>query len=220
MSKGREDMKAFAVPGPLSDSESDLRKRILGAAFQAFTKSGYAGTSTLQIATRAKVSKRDLYAMFENKQAMLLACIKTHSDKMRMPAGLPTPDTRDGLAATLTAFGKNLLRETSDPAVVAMFRLAISEAERSPEVAKAIDACRDAARQTVSALVAKAQSKGFLRAGRAREMADLFLALLREDLIMSLLLKVAARPGPLKIEQRATAATRIFLNVCGAPNDK
>jgi hypothetical protein len=137
---------------------------------------------------------------------------------MRMPAGLPTPDTRDGLAATLAAFGKNLLRETSHPAVVAMFRLAISEAERSPEVAKAIAACRDAARQSVSALVVQAQSKGFLRAGRPREMADLFLALLREDLMMGLLLKVAARPGPLKTEQRATAATCTFLNVYGAPD--
>ena len=217
--KVREDMKPSAIPRPPSESESEMRKRILGAAFQAFTESGYAGTSTLQIATRAKVSKRDLYAMFENKQAMLLACIKTHSDKMRMPAGLPTPDTRDALAATLTAFGKNLLTEMCHPAVIAMFRLAISEAERSPEVAKAIHACRDAASQSVTALVAQAQSRGFLRAGHAREMADRFLALLREDLMMSLLLGVATLPARSKIEQRATAATRIFLDVYDAPND-
>jgi AcrR family transcriptional regulator len=209
-----------AVPEPLSDNKSGVRARILGAAFQAFTEGGYAGASTLKIATRAKVSKRDLYAIFENKQAMLLACIKTHADKMRMPAGLPTPQTPDGLAATLTAFGKNLLKETSHPEVVAMFRLAISEAERLPEVAKAISAGRDAVRQTVRTLVLQAQSRGFLRAGAAREMADVFLALLREDLMMGLLLKVAPRPEPLKTEQRATAATRIFLKVYGTPNDK
>ena len=37
------------------------RQRILGAAFSAFMANGYAETSTLEIATRARVSKRALY---------------------------------------------------------------------------------------------------------------------------------------------------------------
>ena len=32
---------------------------------------GYAGTSTLAIATRARVSKRDIYAVFADKRAIL-----------------------------------------------------------------------------------------------------------------------------------------------------
>jgi hypothetical protein len=39
------------------------RERILDAAFASFMKSGYATTSTLEIATRARVSKRELYAV-------------------------------------------------------------------------------------------------------------------------------------------------------------
>ena len=35
-----------------------VRKRILGAALSAFMEGGYAQTSTLEIATRARVSKR------------------------------------------------------------------------------------------------------------------------------------------------------------------
>ena len=42
--------------------ETAVRERILEAAFAAFMKNGYATTSTLEIATRARVSKRDLYA--------------------------------------------------------------------------------------------------------------------------------------------------------------
>lgn len=73
-----------------------MRARILRAAFKAFTENGYAGgTSTLQIATRAKVSERDLYAIFANKQAMLVPCVSTRLEKMRMPAGLPPPATRE-----------------------------------------------------------------------------------------------------------------------------
>jgi AcrR family transcriptional regulator len=52
-----------------------MQERILGAAFKAFTEDGYGETSTLEIARRAKVSKRDLYAKFGSKHAVLVACI-------------------------------------------------------------------------------------------------------------------------------------------------
>jgi Bacterial regulatory proteins, tetR family len=47
--------------------ETGVRERILKAAFAAFMKSGYATTSTLEIATRARVSKRELYRLVGNK---------------------------------------------------------------------------------------------------------------------------------------------------------
>ncbi len=53
-----------------------VRQRILEAAFAAFREKGYAGATTREIATRAKVSKRDLYTLFPDKQTMLAACIK------------------------------------------------------------------------------------------------------------------------------------------------
>ena len=55
--------------------DDPLCDRIIGAAFGTFMAKGYAGTSMLEIATRAKISKRDLYAAFPSKQAVLLACI-------------------------------------------------------------------------------------------------------------------------------------------------
>jgi len=47
--------------------ETAVRKRILEAAFAAFMKNGYAMTGTLDIATRARVSKRELYALVGKK---------------------------------------------------------------------------------------------------------------------------------------------------------
>src|ERR1700704_3538696 len=55
--------------------DTAVRARILDAASAAFMKSGYARTSTLEIATRARVSKRELYALVGNKREMLIACI-------------------------------------------------------------------------------------------------------------------------------------------------
>ena len=140
-------MRQKSVISDRATTENPMRDRILGAAFRAFMEEGYAGTSTLDIATRGKVSKRDLYANFGSKQEMLVACIESRAKRMRLRPDLPVPRTRQMLAATLNAFAAKLVREGSDPAVIATFRLAITEATRSPEIAQALDSAgRDATR--------------------------------------------------------------------------
>src|SRR4029079_7439860 len=130
-----------------SGDEAALRERILDAAFAAFMRSGYATTSTLEIATRARVSKRELYALVGNKQKMLIACIRERAKRLDVPADMPVPRDRETLAQVLASFGTKLLREISDPTVIAVFRLAISEAGQAPEVARALNSTgREASR--------------------------------------------------------------------------
>jgi len=78
--------------------EAAVRKRILEAAFAAFTKSGYAAASTLEIATRARVSKRELYALVGNKQKMLIACIRERAKRFDVLTDLPALRDRETLA--------------------------------------------------------------------------------------------------------------------------
>ncbi len=206
-------MKRSTSPVPVSP-EIPTNERILGAAFKAFTEDGYAATSTLDIATRAKVSKRDLYANFGSKQAVLVACIKSRADRMRLPLGLPAPRSREILAATLTAFAANLVRETSHPSIIATFRLAIAEAARSPEIAQALNSAgRDATRRALAELLASAQSTGLIGPGEPAEMAMQFLGLLWEGLMVGLLLGVAATPDPAEAKRRAAKATAAFLQL-------
>jgi AcrR family transcriptional regulator len=191
-----------------------MQERILGAAFKAFTEDGYGETSTLDIARRAKVSKRDLYAKFGSKHAVLVACIKSRADRMRLPPDLPSPRSRQILASTLTAFATNLVLEVSHSSVIATFRLAIAEATRSPEIAQALDvAGRDAAHSALAELLANAQSIGLVGPGAPRGMAAQYLGLLWENLMVNLLLGVAAPPEPADAEQRATKATAAFLQL-------
>src|ERR1700755_1984140 len=121
------------------DDETAVRERILEAAFTAFMKSGYATTSTLEIATRARVSKREIYALVGNKQEMLIACISERARRLQVPTDLPVPRDRKILAHVLTSFGAQLVHEISDPTVIAVFRLAIAEAVQAREVAQALD---------------------------------------------------------------------------------
>jgi AcrR family transcriptional regulator len=193
--------------------------RILGAAFEAFAEEGYAGVSTLDIATRAKISKRDLYANFGSKHAVLVACIKSRADRMRLSPDLPTPRSRQMLASTLTAFATNLVLEVSDPSVIAMFRLAIAEATRSPEIAQALDSAgRDATRRALAELLAHAQAAGLIGPRDPTEMAMQYLGLLWEGLMVGLLLGVETPPERTEAERRAIRATAAFMQLHPDPN--
>jgi AcrR family transcriptional regulator len=139
-------------------AENPTCDRIIGAAFKAFMENGYAGTSTLEIAKRAKVSKRDLYASFPSKQAVLLACITDRAARMRLAPDLPAPRSRAMLFSTLATFGATVVREVCQPAVIAMFRLAISEAEHAPDVAETLSASRSVNRNAIAGLLAQAHA--------------------------------------------------------------
>src|ERR1700730_8988564 len=112
--------RSMAKPRREAASETPVRRRLLDAAFSAFMESGFAETSTLEIATRARVSKRELYTLFRSKQEMLAACIGERAKRLQMPEDLPEPHDRETLARVFSTFGTQLLREISDPAVIAV----------------------------------------------------------------------------------------------------
>ncbi len=199
--------------------ESAVRERILEAAFAAFMESGYAAASTLEIATRARVSKRELYALVGNKQEMLIACISERAKRFDVPADLPVLRDRETLEQVLASFGAKLVREVSDPTVIAVLRLAIGEAVQSPEVARALYSTgREASRAALRKIMAQAQASGLLT-GRPAELAEQFAGLLWGQLMVSLLLGVAPRPNPREIARRARDAAAAFLQLHPLPND-
>lgn len=201
---------------PTAD-EAPVRERILSAAFSAFMEAGYAATSTLEIATRARVSKRELYALVGNKQQMLEACVRERAGRMRVPADLPEPRDRDSLERVLVAVGTQFLRQTTDPTVVAVFRLAIAEAVRAPEVARTLDALgRQRSRAALTGIMENARSHGLLT-GPPPELAEQFAGLLWGNLMISLLLRVAEPPTAEEIASRARNAATAFLQLHPPP---
>lgn len=196
-----------------ASGEHPVRARILDAAFAAFMELGYAQTSTIEIATRAGVSKRDLYALVGTKQDMLLACIERRAQRFRAPMELPVPTDRASFTEVLTGLCLQLLRETTDGTVVGVFRLAIGEAVRAPEVARTLDdAGRRAVREQLAALMNKGRSLGLFDA-RAADLIDQLTGLLWSDLLLSLLLGVAEQPEPAELKRRAHAAVSAFMQL-------
>lgn len=200
------------------DAESgDLRARILDAAFGAFLELGYAGTSTLEIATRAKVSKRDLYAHFGSKQALFNAGITERTARMRMAMELPAVATRADLVEALTAYGRTILTEVTHPHILAIHRLAIAEGRRSPELAKILDLeGRGRNVETLQRLVEHAQGLGLLGAVDSGQIAGTFGSLIWRDSFVRLLLGVIPPPTPQEIDQRVRGAVEALIALYGS----
>jgi AcrR family transcriptional regulator len=189
---------------------------VLKAAFAAFRKHGFSGASTLDIATRARVSKRDLYALFGSKQAMLAACIKERAGRMRQPLELaaPVPHSRQEGVATLVELGTSILRGVSHPDVLVVYRLAIAESDRTPEIARTLDRSgREANHAALAGWIAKAQAQHLIGAGDPATIAAHFLAALWGTLLIQLLLRVREAPSAKEIDARAHAAADAILTL-------
>jgi AcrR family transcriptional regulator len=211
--------RANAANAGTKDAHDDKRDRILHAAMETFREHGFAAATTLDIATRARASKRELYAFVGNKQEMLIACIMERAKRLQAPADMPVPRDRQTLAAVLASFGTQLLREVSEPTVIAVFRLAIAEAIYAPEVAQALDSIgRETSRAALRKIMARAQTSRLLD-GRPAQLAEQFGGLLWCDLMVSLLLGVAERPSPHEFGRRAHNAAAAFLELHPMPND-
>jgi AcrR family transcriptional regulator len=213
-----------AVSGPprphAKGSSGSTRERALTAAFDVFRKRGFSGASTIEIATRAQLSKRDLYALFGSKHAMLTACIKERASRMRQPLELavPIPESREAVTATLVELGTSVLRVACHPDVLAVHRLAIAESDRTPAIARTLDSSgREANHAALAAWLARAQAQRLIGAGDPTTIATHFLALLWGGLLMQLLLRVRDAPMQDEIESRARAATEAVLKLYPPP---
>jgi AcrR family transcriptional regulator len=195
-------------------TDDPRRGAILNAAFCLLMQRGYERTSTLDIASRAKVSKRELYQLFESKADIVSACVAARAERMRRPLTLPVPENRKTFIGSLTSFGSTFLREICDPAVVAIYRLAAIETERSPEVARVLDSAgRKCNRTALIKLLRSAQSSGILGAADPAIIASEFFGLLLGDVLLRLILRVRDPPAAREIDRRARAATEAVLRL-------
>lgn len=207
---------------PPDDSSSaggaptSARERILDAAFALLQERGYSATSTRDIAARARVSKRELYSEFGSKEGIYGALIERRAARMRQPIEAAAIDDRSTLVATLRAVGLAFLQLICDPAVVSIFRLAISGAEDAPDLSRVLEHhARAPYRRALAKLMARFRSAGLV-SGAPAELAGRFVALLLTgELQVGLLLGLKAPPSSAQLERRVRAATEAFLALHG-----
>jgi len=206
--KPRRPRSSLRPPPPADDARGQA---ILAATFHAFCEHGAAGATTTEIARRAQVSKREIYALFGGKSALFEALVQQRAAAMRQRLALPPPADGPGLLDALEAFGREFLSHLTDPTTIAVYRLAAGEATRAPELGRALDEQgRASVWNALRGWVAEARERGLLFAPDADRAAGSFLALLMADLPVRLMLGAVPTPGPEEIARRSAAARAGF----------
>ena len=198
------------------DEKAGRKERITLAAMPLFLQRGYAGTSTLAIASAARLSKRDLYAEFPGKREIFAACIAERGQAMRAPLEYPAPREVAELEALLLRYGVGLRLGLADPKVIATYRVAVQEAPTAPDFARTLhEDGRTASFNAVVALLGGAQARGLLGAGAPEMMARVFMSVLVGDLMLRHLLCVAPEETAAAAAEHAAAATGALFGMYG-----
>jgi AcrR family transcriptional regulator len=173
--------------------QEERRAAILAAAGAVFTERGYHGARTIDVAARANISKRDLYAAFPSKEDLLAALIEEGAKTMTAPLALAHPGTRAAFYAALDAFGRKFLERQLSAPRLALLRLMIARAAENPGQGGDSDAAvREGVWDALGAFFVSAAEAGLVRfLPPPRDAAGAYLSILQGDLVMCALLDPA-----------------------------
>lgn len=127
-----------ARPGrPPKELAGDIEARVLDASREVFLARGFEGASVDEIAEAARAGKQTIYSRFPNKAALFTAMVMRDvaSRMTELRHVVPTGETFE---ERLVEIGITVVRGALDEQRIGLFRLAIAEAQRFPEVASAV----------------------------------------------------------------------------------
>ncbi len=112
-------------------------KRILAAALNVFSQSGYSGTSMDAVAIAAGLSKPTLYQYFDSKEALFATMMQQKRDEML----LPLRDAASGdMVTQLHRFAWAYADTVLQPDLLSLARLTIGQVQRFPDLGRAYQA--------------------------------------------------------------------------------
>jgi TetR/AcrR family transcriptional repressor of mexJK operon len=192
-------------------------RAILDAAAALFMRQGFAGTSMDAVAREANVSKATLYAHFAGKDALFAAVVARRCEAMAKEAATRGDHERPP-EETLPAVARAILEFFLSPETLALFRVVVAEATRSPGLAAAFFAAGPlAGRQRLADWIAEERRRGRLREhGTPEEAADRLLAMLSGEMWKRALLALPPAPEEGEIAREAARAAEDFLRLHAA----
>jgi AcrR family transcriptional regulator len=203
-----------------SGRQNTRREALLRAAAEVFFEQGYAATSIDAIIERAGGSKRNIYDTFKNKEGLFSAIVTQNADRILSTLVVEGIEGRD-LQETLTVFGRQLLEAYMSPSLLGVYRIAIAEANRFPDLVKAFYE-RGPGRATarLAEILEEAGKQGEVRTGDYSRMADQFVGMIRDNFHLQVALGLRPPPSAEEAREAVNSAVGIFLNGVRPSRDK
>ncbi|WP_119167640.1 TetR/AcrR family transcriptional regulator [Algihabitans albus] len=220
---GLADSGRLAHPGHLADPVHPIDsghpidpghpkvRQILAGARATFLECGYGGASVDEIARRARVSKGTLYNYFPDKRRLFAAVVDEECRELSQRLFTIETDG-ESVEATLTRIATSFVRFVVSPFALGMYRIAVAESQRIPEVGRVFYASGpELGTARLAAFLAAARERGELVVEDADLAACQFAELCRAELFHKVLFGVIEAPSGADIDRIAEAAVRLFL---------
>ena len=188
------------------------REALLRAAAEVFFEQGYAATSIDAIIERAGGSKRNIYNEFGNKQGLFSAIVKESADKVLSTLVIEQIEGHD-LRSTLTAFGQHLMGVYMSPTLIGIYRIAVTEANRFPDLVKSFyEQGPGRATSRLAEVLEVAKKRGEIRTDDCLRLAGHFVGMIRDNLHLQVVLGLRTAPSDEEAQEAVGSAVEVFLN--------
>lgn len=162
------------------------REALLQEAAAVFFEQGYAATSIDAIIERVGGSKRNIYKEFGNKEGLFAAIVDENADRLLSTLEVGQIEGQD-LEEILTTFGKHLLGLYISPSVIGLYRIAISEAHRFPDLVKIFhEQGPGRATQRLAEVLEAAQQRGEIQTKDCTHVSRHFVGMIRDNLLQAI----------------------------------
>lgn len=193
------------------ENQEKRRAQIEQAAHELFEEKGYAGTSMLSVAKRAKASNETLYRWYGDKRGLFMSLIERNLTDVR--AVLQTrPEQANDPLETLEVFGAKLLELLVDTRAVTLNRAAA--ADPSGELGKVLaKGGRDTVVPLIEAIFAEIIAQNRITSMTKTEAADLYVGLLVGDLQIRRVIGVMPNLASEIISARSKRACALVMKI-------
>ena len=122
------------ISAPQENGKEERVSRIIAASLEVFSEFSFQDATTGEIARRARVSKRDIYAHFPDKHALLIATLNKalQTEVSNIAGAIARTQNVRSLQKRLEIIGLTLIDEVLSAAMSVLTRLVASESINRP----------------------------------------------------------------------------------------
>lgn len=202
---------------PVQSGMPEKRRKILAGAREVFREQGFERASVDVIAARAGVSKATVYNHFADKKALFVASVVEATEELRASLAECVECPAGGVEQALQAMGERVMALWLTPSVAALYRQAIAETARLPEIGRMVyEQGTLPLQQAVAAQLLRWHESGALRIDEPGTAAATFIALCQADLVTRMRLGVLEYPVEAEVRETVRRAVRTFVRAHSA----
>ncbi|MDB5972228.1 MAG: transcriptional regulator, TetR family [Hydrocarboniphaga sp.] len=196
---------------PTRAQQTQRQEELLNVALDVFLEMGFERTTMEEIAAQVGMSKRTIYARYEDKAALFKASVRRAVERFTMPRETLEAVVTDNLEQTLAAIARLRIVNSATPIAIKLQRILSAQSYRFPELFTiAIDEGTGPTLDLLCSLFERHSASGEIHVTEPRRAATAFLSLAVSG---SARLVVAGKTlDKAEVEKRISFGVGLFLN--------